>query len=132
MEYRIFPGPFISVFGLNTEINRVNLRIETEYVKIQTRKNSAFGIFSCIGTDLECKVINFNNRDFDVLHIVCQICFTQLIQYFCQDNLQQTKYDFEIHISCHADINSSQYFCYSKFASYPKEHENHETLFPSM
>ena len=33
---------FIPVFGLNTEIYGVNLRIQSEYRKIPTRKNSVF------------------------------------------------------------------------------------------
>ena len=33
-----FPGPYFSAFGLNTEIYGVNLRIQSEYGKIRTRK----------------------------------------------------------------------------------------------
>ena len=44
-EYGVFCGPYFSVFGLNTEIYGVNLRIQSEYRKIRTRKNSAFGHF---------------------------------------------------------------------------------------
>ena len=39
---------FFPVFGLNTEIYRVNLCIQTNYVKIRTRKNSAFRIFHAV------------------------------------------------------------------------------------
>ena len=45
-EYGVFSSPYFSVFGLNTEIYGVNLRIHSEYRKIQTRKNSVFGFFS--------------------------------------------------------------------------------------
>ena len=38
---RIFPS-----FGLNTEIYAVNLRIQSEYGEIRTRKNFVFGHFS--------------------------------------------------------------------------------------
>ena len=41
-----FSGPYFPAFGLNTEIYSVNLRIESEYRKMQTRKNSVFGHFS--------------------------------------------------------------------------------------
>ena len=41
-----FSGPYFPVFGMNTEIYGVNLRIQSEYSKIQTRKNSVFGYFS--------------------------------------------------------------------------------------
>ena len=46
-KYGVFSGPYFSVFGLNTEIYRVNLRIQFKYRKIRTRKNSVFGHFSC-------------------------------------------------------------------------------------
>ena len=44
-KYEVFSGPYFPVFGLNTEIYGVNLRIQSEYRKIQTRKNSVFGHF---------------------------------------------------------------------------------------
>ena len=44
-KYGVFSGPCISVFGLYT----VNLRIQSEYRKIRTRKNSVFGRFSQSG-----------------------------------------------------------------------------------
>ena len=45
-KYRVFSGPYFPVFGLNTEIYSVILRIQSEYRKIRTRKNSVFGYFS--------------------------------------------------------------------------------------
>ena len=36
----VFSGPYFPVFGLNTEIFGVNLRIQSEYRKIWTRKNT--------------------------------------------------------------------------------------------
>ena len=45
-KYGVFSGPYFLVFGLNTEIYGVNLRIQSEYRKIRTRKNSVFGHFS--------------------------------------------------------------------------------------
>ena len=44
-KYGVFSGPYFPVFGLNTEIYGVNLLIQSEYRKIWTRKNSAFGYF---------------------------------------------------------------------------------------
>ena len=44
-KYGFFSGLYFPVFGLNTEIYRVNLRIQSKYRKIRTRKNSAFGHF---------------------------------------------------------------------------------------
>ena len=45
-EYRVFSGPYFPVFGLNKKIYSVNLRIQSGYRKIRTRKNSVFGHFS--------------------------------------------------------------------------------------
>ena len=45
-QIRSFSGPCFRVFGLNTQIYSVNLRIQSEYRKIRTRKNSVFGHFS--------------------------------------------------------------------------------------
>ena len=39
--------PYFSVFGLDTEIYSVNLRIQSEYRKMRTRKNAVFGPFLC-------------------------------------------------------------------------------------
>ena len=44
--YGVISGPYFPVFGLNTEIYSVNLRIQSEYRKMQTRNNSIFGHFS--------------------------------------------------------------------------------------
>ena len=52
-KYRVFSGPYFPVPGLNTEIYGVNLRFQSEYRKIRTRKNSALGHFSRTGTDPE-------------------------------------------------------------------------------
>ena len=45
-KYGVFSGTYFPVFGLKTEIFSVNLRIQSEYKKIRTRKNSVFGHFS--------------------------------------------------------------------------------------
>ena len=42
----VFSGPYFLVLGLNTEIYFVNFRIQSEYWKLRTRKNSVFGDFS--------------------------------------------------------------------------------------
>ena len=47
-KYGVFSGPYFPVSGLNTEIYSINLRIQSEYRKIQTRKNSVFAHFSRI------------------------------------------------------------------------------------
>ena len=45
-RYGVFSGPYFPVFGLNMEIYRVNIHIQSEYRKTRTRKNSVFGHFS--------------------------------------------------------------------------------------
>ena len=45
-KYEVISGPYFPVFGLNTEIYSVNLRIQSKYRKIRTRNNSVFGHFS--------------------------------------------------------------------------------------
>ena len=49
IQIRSFSGPYFPAFGLNIEIYGVNLRIQSEYRKIRTRKNSVFGHFSRSG-----------------------------------------------------------------------------------
>ena len=49
-EYGSSSGPYFTVFGLNTKIHGVNLRIQSsKYGKIRFRKNSLFRHFSLIG-----------------------------------------------------------------------------------
>ena len=45
-KYGVISGPYFTAFELNTEIYSVNLRIQSEHMKIWTRKNSVFGHFS--------------------------------------------------------------------------------------
>ena len=45
-NHGVFSGPYFPVFGLNTDIYGVNIRIQSEYRKIRTRRNSVFGHFS--------------------------------------------------------------------------------------
>ena len=45
-KYVVISGSYFPVFGLNTEIYFVNLRIQAEYRKILTRNNYIFGHFS--------------------------------------------------------------------------------------
>ena len=47
VQIQSFSGPYFPVFGLNTKIYGITLRIQSEYRRIRTRKNSVFGHFSC-------------------------------------------------------------------------------------
>ena len=63
-KYGVISGPCFPVFGLNTEIYEVNLRIQSEYRKIRTRNNSVFGHFSCSDDDgVEQKELGRNELD---------------------------------------------------------------------
>ena len=42
-KYGVFSGPYFPVFRLNTDIYRINLRIQSEYMKMHTRKTFTFG-----------------------------------------------------------------------------------------
>ena len=44
-KYGVLSGPYFTVFGVNTEIYSINLRIQSKYGKIRTRKNSVYGHF---------------------------------------------------------------------------------------
>ena len=56
-KYGVFFGPYFPVFGLNTEIYSVNLRIQSKYRKIRTRKNSVFGHLSRFGYYIICMIV---------------------------------------------------------------------------
>ena len=59
-KYGDISDPYFSVFGMNTEIYSVNLRIQSKYRQIQTRNNSVFGYFSLSGSIHEITVIEKN------------------------------------------------------------------------
>ena len=46
VQYGFVSDPYFLVFGLNTKIYGVNLRIQSERRKIRARKSSVFGHFS--------------------------------------------------------------------------------------
>ena len=70
---RVFSGPYFPVLGLSTEIY-VNLRIESEYRKIRTRKNSVFEHF--LRSEIES--VNTEHSKFEVgsgnsASTICQV-----------------------------------------------------------
>ena len=62
--YGVFPGPYFSVLGLNTERYSVSLRIQSECGKIQTRKNSIFEQFSRSAESTEYRKTLWKNSVF--------------------------------------------------------------------
>ena len=55
-KYEVFSGSYFPVFGLNREIYVLNLRIQSEYRKMRTRKYSVFGHVS-----RRVKLLEYNN-----------------------------------------------------------------------
>ena len=53
-KYGVISSPYFPLFGLNTEIYFVNLRIQSQYREIRARNNSVFGHFS------RCDMVNIN------------------------------------------------------------------------
>ena len=47
-KYGVFSGPYFPVFGFNTKIYSVNLRIQSKYTKIRIRKNSYLDTFDAV------------------------------------------------------------------------------------
>ena len=45
LKYKLLFGPYFAVFVMNTQIYSVNLRVQSEYGKIWTRKNPYSGTF---------------------------------------------------------------------------------------
>ena len=64
-KYGVISGPYFPVFGLNTEIYFVNLRIQSEYRKIRTRNNSIFRHFSRSSTIANEKINSNSNISSD-------------------------------------------------------------------
>ena len=48
VRIRSFSSPYLHAFGLNTEKNGVSLRIQSEYEKIQTKKNPKTDTFHAV------------------------------------------------------------------------------------
>ena len=81
-KYGVFSGPYFPVFGLNTEIYED--RIQSEYGKIRSRKNSVFRHFSRSG--VLCKPINFLDNIPKYSYIFSQLCLCRAkwTCFYCQ------------------------------------------------
>ena len=77
-KYGVLSGPYFPVFGLNTEFYSVNLRIQSKYGKIGTRKNSEFGHFSHSVIEL------WNSRNANDMNFIIQC--TNYISKFQEDH----------------------------------------------
>ena len=85
-QYGVFSGPYFPTFGLNTERYFVSLRIQCEWGKIRTRKNSVLGHFS------RSVVWYFNTRtkiwfwNFEILINICCITTMNIILNYLLEN----------------------------------------------
>ena len=73
-EYGVLSSPYFPVFGLNTEIYRENLRIQFEYRKIRTRKNSVFGHFHAVFDYFYFQDILWNSYQLLLLPLIGDQC----------------------------------------------------------
>ena len=89
-KYGVISGPYFPIFGLNTAIYFVNLRIQSEYRKMWTRNNSVFGHFS--------RSVRFNHlleSNHLMLSLVGKICRRQT------EPLKRNYYHNSVLRSCH-------------------------------
>ena len=63
-KYGVFSGPYFLAFEVNKEIYGVYHRIQSEYRKLRTKKNSVFGHFSCSDKHRD-KRVTFNSLKFN-------------------------------------------------------------------
>ena len=77
-KYGVMSGLYFPVFGLNTEIYLVNLRIQSEYRKIRTRNNSVFGHFSRSVTALPL-MDTFNLSNTEIADILSGTVYSKLL-----------------------------------------------------
>ena len=108
-KYGVSSGRYFPVFELNMEIYRVNIRIQSEYSKIRTRKNSIFGHFSRSGNlneSIYSKSIWLLN--IYLLHLFyCCFCYTLfvLISSAVYNFCKETKLMFKLMGSLATDCN---------------------------
>ena len=62
--YGVF-GPYFLLFGLNTEIYSVNLRVQSKYRKLQTRKTPNTDTFYAV------QFVDISNKKNDILVQIC-------------------------------------------------------------
>ena len=74
-KYGVSPGPYFPIFGLNTEIYSVNLRIQFEYRKIWTRKTPYFDTFHAVIflVELQCEIF------IEEFFKICELSFSELM-----------------------------------------------------
>ena len=111
-KYGVFSGPYFPVFELNTEIYRVNLRIQPEYRlnlriqpeyrKMATTKNSVFGhflrsvIFFCLFEEIS--IFSRRHLGFD------EIVYTYLLYNFIWFSYEKFFVTFLQHTSLNVNV----------------------------
>ena len=102
-KYGVSSGRYFPVFELNMEIYGVSLRIQSEYSKIRTRKNSIFGHFSRSGNLNE----SIYSKSIWLLNIYLLHCYTLfvLISSAVYNFCKETKLIFKLMGSLTTDCN---------------------------
>ena len=105
-KYGVFSDRYFPIFGLNTEIYSINLRIQSEYRKIRTSKNSVSGYFSQTVTP---KFILFiwNSWSFTVQTHKIETCATTILVFV---NISSRCYALIILLHLY-EIYSKKYTC---------------------
>ena len=83
-KYGVFSGPHFPAFGQNTERYSISLRIQSEYGKKRTRKNSVFGHFSRSVRNIHKWITVLNDFHFLLIYFQCSSCCRKKIR--CKKN----------------------------------------------
>ena len=88
-KYRVFSGLYFPVFGLNADIYGVNLRIQSEYRKIRTRKNSVCGRFlrSNCGNNIKNFWYYSHENKWIISRKIVRLFFWRLFELFSETGL---------------------------------------------
>ena len=79
-KYGVFSGPHFPTFGQNTERYSISLRIQSEYGKKRTRKNSVFGHFSRSVRNIHKWITVLNDFHFLLIYFQCSSCCRKKIR----------------------------------------------------
>ena len=88
-KYGVFSGQYFPVFGLNAEIYGVNLRIQSEYRKIRTRKNAVCGRFlrSNCGNNIKNFWYYSHENKWIISRKIVRLFFWRLFELFSETGL---------------------------------------------
>ena len=101
-RYGVISGPYFPVFGLNTEIYKVNsVRIQSKYRKTRTRNNSVFGHFS---SSVHWSVNVQNTRYFLHQNVLFQLIEVLILQHGLFQNNRSSHWMCSVEKSLHKNL----------------------------